>query len=346
MEFERTAPPAPDLIALIDLGSNAARFVFAQLRRDGSFVILREERVQTRLGGGRDGLLPERAVARTARAAERFVRHVRRHSQPRVLAVATAAVRDAPNREQLLASLRQIGGVSLRVLSGSQEARLGAEAALRANTLRSGAVVDLGGGSLQVTHVRDGRLGSGRSMPLGATRLTQRFLAHDPPTTSELDALRTHVRTNLQRTLGARSHEDAVLALGGSGRALLRLCSPGRGKASSLQREELASLRARLAALPLRDRKELPGMDPQRVDILLAAAVTFEELMDQLGARRLTVCSASVREGVLWREAAMISAPRTPLSQRRRVALADAGALPPLLAARTRTRSNTLVDSL
>src|ERR1700759_3253306 len=107
-----------ELVPLLDLGSNAARFLLARLRPGEGFRILEQERVPTRLGGTPDGHLTERAVRATTRAAERFLKRMRKKKVgPRILAVATAAVRDAPNRERLIETLRERGGVELRILS-------------------------------------------------------------------------------------------------------------------------------------------------------------------------------------------------------------------------------------
>lgn len=301
----------PDLIALIDLGSNAARFVVARMEPGAGFRILTQKRVQTRLGGSRDGLLSSRAVMDTSRATRRFLQRVRRDADPRVVAVATAAVRDAPNRARLLSSLRHIGGVNLRVLSGREEARLGAEAAMRELPMNRGVVVDLGGGSMQVTAVRQGKLGVGKSVPLGATRLTQRFFEHDPPTVAELTRLRRAVRTCLQQSLPRSLQAEAMVVLGGTARVLSRMgrgaqksnASPQKKKPTTLGRGELERMRALLEQLPLRDRKKFTGLEPQRADIIVAGAIVLEELMDHVGCLEFTATTASVREGVLWRAA-------------------------------------------
>src|SRR3989454_5878556 len=117
-------------LAVLDLGSNAVRLILATVTPGVDFRVLRQERVQTRLAGHRRGLLPRAGVEQTLKAVSRFLAEVRQGSSPRVLAVATAAIRDAPNADRLLASLRRDEGVKVRVLSGLEEARLGAAAGL------------------------------------------------------------------------------------------------------------------------------------------------------------------------------------------------------------------------
>src|SRR5688572_12650410 len=214
-----------ELVALFDFGSNAARFLLTSIRPGTGFRILSEERVQTRLGGGRPGHLPRAAVENTLRAAHRFLSRVRNSNghAPRVIAVATSAVRDADNRDLLLDALERREGVSVRVLSGREEARLGAQAALAGRRVDEGAIADLGGGSLQLTRVRRGRAAVFASLPLGAVRLTRRFLRADPATSRELRALRRAIREGLLGALPAAQPGATLLGLGGTVRTLARI---------------------------------------------------------------------------------------------------------------------------
>jgi exopolyphosphatase/guanosine-5'-triphosphate,3'-diphosphate pyrophosphatase len=234
----------------------------------------------------------------------------------RVLAVATASVRDAPNAHALVDKLPTLGVAELRVLSGVEEAQLGAEAALRTRPLREGAVVDLGGGSMQWSSVRGGRLTDARSLPLGAARLTREFLRSDPAQACELEALRAtareHLRRNLPRAL--LQPQGSLLVLGGTARALARpslrraLQGAGGRYGVALRLSELRHMREQLARLTVEERKRLPGMRPERADIIVAGALVLEQLLEQSGYSALTVCAASVREGVLWREARRFAA--------------------------------------
>ena len=294
-------------IALLDFGSNAVRFVHAHLSSRGVRVI-DQSRVRARLATGECGALSDDSIARSLHAATLFLKRVER-AKLRVLAVATASVRDAPNAEALVDKLPKLGVEELRVLSGIEEAQLGAEAALRTRPLREGAVIDLGGGSLQWSSVRDGRLEDARSMPLGAARLTREFLCHDPPEASELEALCAAAREHLQRGLPSVQPHGSLLVLGGTARALARpslrrALQGAEGRYGvALRLSELRRMRTRLAGLSVEERKALPGMRPERADIIVAGALVLEQLLEQTGYEVLTVCAASVREGVLWREA-------------------------------------------
>jgi exopolyphosphatase/guanosine-5'-triphosphate,3'-diphosphate pyrophosphatase len=296
-----------ELVALLDFGSNAARFLLAKIEPGVGFRVLTQTRARTRLGAGADGLLSPSAVLESVSAAERFIAQVRA-KQPRLLAVATAAVRDSGNAESLAVRVRALGAGELRLLSGVEEARLGAEAVLCRTPLRSGTVVDLGGGSLQLTQITRGKLGEALSLPLGATRLTREFLLHDPPTLRELQRLREATRAQLQAAIASVQRPGPLIVLGGTPRALARRRlregddRPKKRHAATLQHAELRRLRARLQSLSIAQRRCLRGMKAERADIVVSAAIVLEELLALTGHDALTVSQASVREGVLWRE--------------------------------------------
>jgi exopolyphosphatase/guanosine-5'-triphosphate,3'-diphosphate pyrophosphatase len=296
-----------ELIALLDLGSNAARMSLVKIRPGRGFTILEEERVQTRLAGGRDRRLPGRAVRETLRAIHVFLARVQPRGMARVIAVTTAAVRDADNAERLLAPLRRRYRLDLRVLSGQEEARLGARAVAAAMALDAGVIVDLGGGSLQIATLRGGEALTAVSLPLGAVRTTGRFLRHDPPTPTEVQTLRREVRGLVNGALPPASEGDVLIALGGTVRTLARIHWGGglSGKklhAARLSRTAVTAIAGRLASLPLRRRRAVPGLKPERADIIAAGAIVMEELMEIGRYERLVVCAHGVRHGVLLEE--------------------------------------------
>lgn len=295
------------LVAVLELGSNAVRCLLARITPGQGFRVLRSERVQTRLGGGAPGTLPRKAVRDTLRAAHDFLERARNGQRPRVVAVATAAVRDAANRERLVGALRREEGVRVRVLSGAQEARLGALAALWGLPVENALVADLGGASLQLTQVRGGRIARTASVPLGVVRMTRRLVRHDPPTPRELRALRAEVRRALLQALLPTRWGDELIGLGGTVRALasIHLRAHPRPRALRhglrLRQSDVAAIRARLAALPERQRRRIPGLKAERVDTVLAGAIVIEEAMALGGYATLTVSTRGVRDGLLLR---------------------------------------------
>ena len=299
----------PELLALLDLGSNAARFVLAQISPGVGYRVLQKERIQTRLGDGHAGELPRDAVELTLASVRGFLERLGTNGAPlRLMAVATAAVRDAPNRDCLLQVLKQRDGAEVRLLSDREEAYLGALAAMRHLPIQDGVIGDLGGGSLQLTQVCAGRITSADSVPLGAVRMTRRFLRCDPPTPREVRALRDEVRDHVLGVLPAARQGAELLGLGGTVRALARIHLAAQGgprrkrHALRLTHADVTALRERIEPLPVRNLRRIPGLKAERADILLAGAITVEEVMRFGGYGALTVCKGGVRDGILWQE--------------------------------------------
>jgi exopolyphosphatase/guanosine-5'-triphosphate,3'-diphosphate pyrophosphatase len=300
-----------DLVAIVDLGSAAVRFIIARIRPSARYRILVEDRVPTRLGGGAPGTLPRRAIAKTIRAVHRFfARYSPRRRGPRVVAVATSAVRDARNRELLLDPLRRKEGIEVRVLSAHDEARLGVAAALESLSFSDALVADLGGASLQLSRVRNGRIVSMSSVPLGAVRSTHRFLRHDPPTRQELRAFRDVIRERLRPAVPAATRGEVLVALGGTIRTLasihLRATHGDRKHRNGLvlHQSDVTAIRERIESLSARRRRKIRGLKAERADIVLAGAMVVEDLMIFGGYLRLVVCTRGVRDGILFQEAA------------------------------------------
>jgi exopolyphosphatase / guanosine-5'-triphosphate,3'-diphosphate pyrophosphatase len=298
-----------ELVAVVDLGSTAVRFLLAEVKPDRGYRVVAQERVPTRLGGGAPGILSRDAIDETLQAVHRFFRrYTDRREGPRVVAVATSAVRDARNRERLLGPLRYEEGIEVQILSARDEARLGAEAALRSLPLRQAVVADLGGSSLQLSRVRGARIVATDSVPLGAVRTTRRFLRHEPPRPRELRALRREVREQLHGVLRPAEPGEVVVGLGGTIRTLARIhqrAHPGDRKhrhGLRLQQSDVTAIRERLESVSLRGRRKIRGLRAERADIILAGAIVVEEMLVFGGYLSLLVCDRGVRDGILLHE--------------------------------------------
>jgi exopolyphosphatase/guanosine-5'-triphosphate,3'-diphosphate pyrophosphatase len=297
-----------ELVAVLDIGSNAARFVLARIIPGSGYRVLRRARVVTRLAGGKPGTLPRKGVKAVLRGAHRFLREVRNGADPRVIAVATAAVRDAENSRRLLGPLASKEGVEVEILSGRQEARLGAVAALRSLSITDGAIADLGGGSLQLSRVRRGEIISTSSAPLGAVRVTRQFFKHDPPTSKELRRLRRAVREQLLDALPATRRGELLIGMGGTVRTIASMhlaASRGRRKERNglhLLPSDVTAVRERLASVSARKRRKIRGLKADRTDIIVGGVIVVEELMTLGGFAALVVCTRGVADGLLLRE--------------------------------------------
>ena len=294
-------------LGVVDVGSNTARFVVFESAAPGVVHPVYETKESPRLGleTGADGSLSEAAIARGVHAVRRFSRTVRQLGVRRVIGVATSAARDAPNGPEFVQEVERATGVRLKILSGTEEARyayLGVAATLE---LRNDLVCDLGGGSLQLAEVRDGLLRNSVSLPLGALRLSRRFLEHDPPKRRERDELRDHARSAIRSAIEAfGGHHDRLIAVGGTVRALARASIEitefpvRRVHGYRLYDRAIEAMDELLGEMPVNKRKAVPGIGADRGDVVLAGITVFQELNRALGVDHVLVSGAGIREGI------------------------------------------------
>lgn len=237
-----------------------------------------------------------------------------------LLAFATSAVREAPNGEAVLSAVRQRTGVDLQVLPGDDEARLTFLAARRWFGWSAGRllVLDIGGGSLELSVGIDEEPDVAFSLLLGAGRLTRERLRHDPPHPGELKELRRLVRAEVAevvRPLRKPGTPDLVVGSSKTFRSLARVAgaapsSEGLYVQRVLRRDDLAALVPRLARMPAAERAHLPGVSVERAPQLLAGAVVAEAAMDLLEVPVLRICPWALREGIILRRIDRMAAGR------------------------------------
>ena len=303
---------APRRLAVIDLGSNSFRLVVFTAAVDEGWWKRTDEiyepvRIGEGLGSG-DELRPG-AMDRALATVDVFAHFCRASalSGDAVDAVATSAIRDARNAEEFLVRARRLSDLSIRVLSREEEARYGYLAAVNSTTLSDGYVLDLGGGSLQLVRV-DARLATeSGSWPLGAVRMTERFLAaKGPAKRRQLDELRGHVRETLADASWLVGGGRRLIGVGGTVRNLAAAVQRAAGLPSFgvqgqlITREALDALVERLAALPATERGDVPGIKPARADLILAGAVVIQTVLELGEFDALEATEAGLREGVFF----------------------------------------------
>jgi exopolyphosphatase / guanosine-5'-triphosphate,3'-diphosphate pyrophosphatase len=296
-------------VAVIDLGSNSWRLVVFMYAA-GAWWKRTDELYETvRIGAGLDksGRLSEEAIARGLETLAVFARFCRANGLARedVHAIATSAIRDASNRDEFLQRARDCAGLDVEVLSARDEAYYGYLAAVNTSTLTDGVVVELGGGSMQVVQVIDRSARAIESFPLGAVRLTERFLSGPGPAKKkDVQRVREHVRESLAELEWI--HESGA-RLVGTGGAVRNLAAAAQRVAELLDigvqgfvitSDAIGELVRRLASLPVAERRSLPGIKPGRGDIILAAAITLEVVLELGSFEGLEATEAGLRDGV------------------------------------------------
>ncbi|MFL5822987.1 MAG: HD domain-containing protein [Solirubrobacteraceae bacterium] len=307
------AGPASREVAVIDLGSNSWRLVLFTFAGTGDKAWWKRtdelyETVRIGAGMGTSGRLTDEAIDRgldTLTVFERFCRSSG-IGLDSIHTVATSAIRDATNREEFLRLAHEHTALRIEVLSAEDEARLGYVAAINTSTLSDGAVLELGGGSLQLIQVADRHLRQLVSLPLGAVRLTEEFLpGAGRARRKEVQRLRDHLQNELKALGWLRKSGSRLVGVGGAVRNLAataqHVASPELDigvQGFVLTQEALEDLVETLAGLPVAERGELPGIKPGRGDIILAAALTIEAVLEIGKFDGIEATEAGLREGV------------------------------------------------
>jgi exopolyphosphatase/guanosine-5'-triphosphate,3'-diphosphate pyrophosphatase len=296
--------------AVIDLGSNSFRLVvFTSVA--GSWWRRTDEIYEgVRIGAGLEEggeLRPDR-IERALHTLELYAHFCRATglAPQEVQAVATSAIREAANREDFLARARRVTGLDARVLSREEEAGYACLAALNSTTLADGAVLDLGGGSLQLVEVRDRRAAELGSWRLGTVRMTERFLPDQEASKKQLKALRSHVRDELAGAPWLGGGGRRLVGIGGTVRNLAAAAQHRAGLPSFgvqgfvLGRDALQELVDELAAMPAGRRGKVPGIKPERGDVILAGAATIEAVLEAGDFDAVEVTEEGLREGIFF----------------------------------------------
>jgi exopolyphosphatase / guanosine-5'-triphosphate,3'-diphosphate pyrophosphatase len=298
-------------VAVIDLGSNSWRLVIYTFA-PGSWWKRTDELYETvRIGEGMSetGRLGEQAIGRgleTLVVFEHFCAAAGL-SPEQVHVVATSAIRDAANREEFLRAAREATPLRVEVVSAEEEARLGYLAAVNTSTLRDGAVLELGGGSLQLIQVAERKARELCSLRLGAVRLTEELMPGSKPASKKvIERVRERVRETLAEVAWLPEAGERLVGVGGAVRNLAAAAQSAAGETDIgvqgyvLTAEALAELIDELAALEPAQRGDVPGIKPGRGDIVLAAALTIETIMRAGGFAGIEANQAGLREGVFF----------------------------------------------
>jgi len=298
---------APERIAVIDIGSNSGRMVVVCIDTYGHLDVLETEGTALRLVHelATSASLGEPVVERTVEALEGFKAIARGAGADRMLAVATAAVREAINGEAFVERLRCQTGLEIDIISGAIEARYGFLGAVYGVPAVDGILLDIGGGSIQLAEFHDRCMQRSWSLPLGALRLSDRFLISDPPTSTELRRLQEYVRRTLKGAGAPKLGKDQNLI--GTGGTLRNLAKMDRVRHDypihrlhgyELRRRELGSMVSRLAALTAAQRVKTPGLNASRFDSILGGAACAQVIMETVDAPGMVVSGQGLREGI------------------------------------------------
>ncbi|MFO1030931.1 MAG: Ppx/GppA phosphatase family protein [Planctomycetota bacterium] len=296
-------------IGIVDMGSNAIRFLVAQANQ-GAIGVLESHRLPLRLG--RDvfhtGQIPETTLADVVDAFRRFRATCDRHGVQHVRAIATSAMRDARNRELLVDRVRAAAGIEIEVISGTQEAyllKLGVESRVDLKQGRS-LLVDVGGGSVEVVLVEKGQVVSADSYRLGALRMLESLRDAEADGAGFVDLMQKHLRS-LEYRIADRFEAlriDRYVAVGGNIESLVDLVAARTEprRQDGIDAATMVDLRRELdelAGLSVADRIEKRGLKPDRADTILPAGLVYLHLGTLAGATEVLAPRVGIKDGLL-----------------------------------------------
>ncbi len=307
----KTSPPAS--AAFLDIGTNAIRMLRVRLAADGACQVLEQRRQVVRLGEDSfaDGRLRPEVMQRAALLCRQWVKAARAAGAGEIVAVATAATRDAVNRRAFLRLLRTRIGQEVRVLDGAEEARLiylGVSRSLQLGDRRA-LFMDIGGGSTELI-VGDRKTPHYlATLKLGAIRLSSRYLKpnlEQPVAPALYERLREWVRARAAKTIQQirRQRVDVVVGSSGTIVALGEIAAHHWTKQrlqcpATVSAARLRQVIRRLCALPLAQRRQVPGLQPDRADIIIGGGAILDTLLAELKVTSLVISDRSLRDGLV-----------------------------------------------
>jgi exopolyphosphatase/guanosine-5'-triphosphate,3'-diphosphate pyrophosphatase len=292
-------------VAAIDIGTNSSRLLVADVAGGRVTPIERRSRV-TRLGRGVDlsGRLSAEAIEDVCAAIAEYVELIDGLGAEAVDAIATSAVRDAENGSAFIAELRERFALSARVLDGEEEARLTYLGATSEHVPdQPTLIVDIGGGSTELIVGRGEEIAFHASLQVGVVRHSERHIASDPPTASELEALATDVRGQIEAARAGAPGAEEGIAVAGTPTSLAAVemelvpYDPARVHGHVLSLPAIQRMLSQLASVPLAERGEIAGLHPDRAPTIVAGVVILVETMRAFGLERIAVSEHDILYG-------------------------------------------------
>jgi len=299
-------------LAAIDIGTNSIRSIVVETESSGKFRVLDDEKATVRLGEGLNetGLLSPVARERAMEALLRQKKIIDGYKVRAIEVVATSAVRKAANGKAFVAAIRERVGIDVAVISGEEEAELAAMSAFN-NFDVEGArhlLVDIGGGSLELVTTVGHHVEEIYSLELGVVYLTETFLAAETPAPEAYNRLRRHIRKTLKSAFpDGRPAVGAMIGSGGTVTSMASMLLAGRKEEYTsshgyeILRSDVVHLLAMLMRKEPRELRSVPGLNPDRADIIVAGVMVIDELMEFCQANLLRINERGIREGLILR---------------------------------------------
>ncbi len=296
-------------LVILDIGSNSVRMAINQIMNDGSYREIKRVKSDSRLseGMGRAKILQPQAMARTIQALADFKKIYQQYEASQVIGIATAAVRQAKNQSEFLKKVKQRIGISIQVLTGVQEAHYDYLGVINRLGIRNCLILDIGGASCELIRVVHGKSKNLTSIPIGAVNISERFHLNDSVSGANLFSAQFHVKKAYSQIKWLKHTEsEPLVLLGGANRTLARInrTRQGMNRVDSIHGYHLSSEQVSRTYLNLlrgdvKRRRQIPGLERDRADIIVGGLLPLIVLMDYVGTRKVVFSESGVREGII-----------------------------------------------
>lgn len=296
-------------VAVIDLGSNSARLIIMHIYANGAYNLVYHQKESIRLGEGmgRDQMLQPAAVERAMSALRNCAQMCRIMKVDTVMAVATAAVRNARNGPEFLLLAEQETGLPIQAISGENEALLGFLGSINTLNVQDGVLFDLGGGSTEISLVKNRQMVESISLPIGAVNLSDEFKTHDKVSKNMLSHLCGFIDRQLDKASWLGSMSLPLVGIGGTARNIAKMDQARKNypfakvhnyRMGPIALEDLFRL---ITGVNLVQRKRMTGLSSDRGDIIIAGISVIKRLFDKTRASNFIISGCGVREGLFFR---------------------------------------------
>ncbi|KRF21308.1 Ppx/GppA family phosphatase [Paenibacillus sp. Soil787] len=296
-------------IGIIDIGSNSIRLVIYEINAHGAYRVVSEHKDSARLSEriGSDGILHSKDIISIVPILSHYALLCKVHEVQTIRAVATAAIRNAANSAEIVRILQEQSGLHIEVLSGTEEARYGYLGVINSIDIRDGLIIDIGGGSTEVTLLRNRKLLHSVSFPFGAVNTTRQFMKNGNLTEQEMGDIRRMVEDAiLAHPWIASSPNLPMIGLGGTIRTLGKI-SQKRNKHSlqlahnyTLKPGELRDFLLLLSSMPLEKRKKMDGLSKERADIIVPGLIIMDTIFEAAGSSACMISGSGLRDGLFY----------------------------------------------
>jgi len=298
-----------DQLAVIDVGSNSVKFYVCRRMKDGSIQTLIDKSSISRLGEGlmETGRIHEASLERNARAVSEFAAEARENGVEKIVGVGTMALRSAENGHDFVSRVRELSGVEIKMISGDEEARLSYLAALSGMALPEGelAVFDTGGGSTEFIFGEGTKIRRRFSVNLGALRITEKYFRDDPVREGSVEKALREIDREFSRA-GVTGNPTAIIGIGGAVTSLgavkhqMEQYRPALLQGTALGKADIEAQIAAYRTKTIAQRRQMPGLQPKRADIILAGACIVGSIVTRLNKDALTISVRGLRHGLAW----------------------------------------------